>query len=309
MSNTRPTSPSTSSSTPNPALPDLKPLWDFGDPAGTRANFAPLLELELVQAPENRDYRLQVQTQIARTHGLETNFAAAHAVLDAVRTKLDASTPVAEVRYHLERGRAFRSGKQPVEARPCFLKAWNLARDRKLDGYAVDAAHMMGILEGEDTLAWNRKAIAFAETSDDPAAKAWLGSLYNNTGWSLHELGDFEGALELWERQVTWYDEPERAGNTKMRRIARWMVARGLRSLGRHDEALSRQRELLAAAGDDPAGYTHEEIAENLLALGRAQEAAPHFKAAFAALKDDQWLQRDEAERLARMERLGGGAA
>lgn len=288
-------------------LPDLQPLWNFGDPAGTRARFEPLLDLSSVQSPENRDFRLQILTQIARTHGLETDFDTAHALLDEVEAALGESTPVAEVRYLLERGRAFRSGKRPDQARPLFLKAWELARDRGQDGHAVDALHMLGILEGEDTLAWNRKAIAYAEASDDPAAEAWLGSLYNNTGWSLHALGDYAAALELWERQVAWYEAPERADKESMRRIARWMVARGLRSLGRNEEALARQRALLAEAGDEPAGYTHEEIAENLLALGRDAEAAPHFRAAFEALKDDPWLQRDEADRLARMERLGAG--
>jgi hypothetical protein len=84
-------------------------------------------------------------------------------------------------------------------------------------------------------------------------------------------------------------------------------VARCLRSLGRHEEALARQQRLLAEhrrAGSSD-GYINEEIAENLLALGRADEARPQFAAAAQLLAQDEGLAQAEPQRLARLRRLG----
>ena len=53
-------------------------------------------------------------------------------------------------------------------------------------------------------------------------------------------------------------------------------------------------------------GYVHEEMAENLLALGRGAEAAPQFAAAAELLGQDEALARDQPQRLARLRKLGG---
>ncbi|HVU10165.1 MAG TPA: hypothetical protein VHD90_02760, partial [Phototrophicaceae bacterium] len=95
----------------------------------------------------------------------------------------------------------------------------------------------------------------------------------------------------------------EAQGNAKLIRIARWTVGRTLRALGRIDEALAIQRQLAEIGGDD--GYVDEELGECLLALGRNQEAKPHFAIAYAKLSSDAWLVAHEADRLERMRRLG----
>ncbi len=90
--------------------------------------------------------------------------------------------------------------------------------------------------------------------------------------------------------------------------IAEWSVARCLRALGRHAEALARQQALLAAhrqAGSSD-GFVNEEIAENLLSLGRADEAVPQFAVAAQLLGQDPQFARDEADRLSRLKSLGG---
>ena len=53
--------------------------------------------------------------------------------------------------------------------------------------------------------------------------------------------------------------------------IARWTVARALRGLGRHAEALEVQEKLRAECdgAGRPDGYVYEELAENHLAIGR----------------------------------------
>ena len=67
-------------------------------------------------------------------------------------------------KYTLERGRAYNSSKRREKSGPLFESAWDLARAAGAEGYAVDAAHMLGIVEPDDSsIAWNRKAIAYAE--------------------------------------------------------------------------------------------------------------------------------------------------
>lgn len=283
---------------------DIDKLWDYGKPAESRARFEKLLE----ETKEEGDRRLEILTQIARTHGLERSFKAAHKILDDVEAKLETAAPVVRVRYLLERGRTFNSSDKAGEARALFLEAWDLAVKAAEHGYAVDAAHMMGIVEKDKaSLEWNNKAIAYAEKSKDPRALRWLGSLYNNTGWTYHDMGEYETALELWRKGLAWHQE-RKTGRRLF--IARYMVGRGLRSLKRHEEALSAQRELLAEmekAGEDQDGFVYEEIGENLHALGKEQEAKEYFKVAHDILSKDVYLVEKEASRLERLKKLGGG--
>jgi hypothetical protein len=53
-------------------------------------------------------------------------------------------------------------------------------------------------------------------------------------------------------------------------------------------------------------GYVQEELGECLLSLGREAEAKAHFAAAYGNLSRDEWLKRDEPDRLERLRRLGG---
>ena len=81
----------------------------------------------------------------------------------------------------------------------------------------------------------------------------------------------------------------EETGEAGQIRIAGWCVARALRSLGRVEEALEMQRQLLdelGAAGITD-GYVHEELAECLDALGQHEEARAQFALAYAVLSKD----------------------
>jgi len=286
--------------------PDIRGVWDFDDPKASRERFEKLMAE--FDGAADASFRLELKTQIARTFGLEGDFAPAHALLDEVETALGGTTPTVRMRYLLERGRAFNSSGEPGQARLLFLEAWELGRTTGEHGLAVDAAHMMAIVEkGDASLEWNERAIAYAEGTQDPKALDWLGSLYNNTGWSHHDMGNHERALELWRKALAW--QHERNPDTDRERIARYMVGRGLRSLDRCDEALEVQRALLAdieAKGLARDGYVCEELGECLLALGRGDEAAPWFGRAWETLSKDDWLVKNEPERLARMKDLAG---
>lgn len=284
-------------------LPDFDSQWDYDHPDSTEARFRAIVP-EAKRAG-GADYLAQLLTQIARAEGLQMKFDDASRTLDEAEALVGEATPVARVRLLLERGRVLNSSKRLEESKPLFRAAWDLARSAHADGYAVDAAHMMGIVEpGDSSVAWNRTALDYAETSADPKARRWLGSLYNNLGWTWHDAGDAERALGLFQKALA---AREAEGKPGLIRVGRWCVARALRSLGRLDEALAIQRRLLAEnEAHAPDGYVHEEIGEILLARGDESGAGPHFAAAWKVLSEDPWLRRDEADRLERMWRLGG---
>ena len=279
-------------------------LWNYNDPAAIEKAFREALpEAEGSGDPE---HLLQLKTQIARTYGLRRMFAEAHALLDEVEQALSEETPVARVRYLLERGRAFNSGGFPARALPLFLEAWERGKAVGDDGYAVDAAHMVAIAEtGEAELEWNLKAIEYARASEQPRGRNWPASLYNNTAWSLHDRGDYEKALQLFEDAVEFRKEQ---GNPETIRIAKWCVGRCLRSMGRNEEALAIMQTLAKEAEEtgENDGYTQEELGELMLLKGEEAQAQAHFASAYAQLSEDPWMMEHEAERMARMKELGG---
>jgi tetratricopeptide (TPR) repeat protein len=269
-------------------------LWNYSDPAATEQKFRGLL-------PEARDpdTRLQLLTQIARTYSLRRMCNEAHAVLDDVEKAMTPDLAAVRVRYLLERGRTFNTAKEPDRARPLFLEAWELGRRAGLDFHAVDAAHMMAIVEPPETkLSWNEKAMAAAEAASEPRARNWLGTLYNNIGWDYHAEGRFEEALAVHEKALKWFAE-NRPG-TEQERTARWSVARQLRAVGRVDEALAEQQRLACMKED---GFVEEELGECLLLLGREAEAKQHFRRAHEMLVRIDWVAEDKPriERLLRL--------
>jgi tetratricopeptide (TPR) repeat protein len=281
------------------SLPDFDSLWNYDQPAETEQRFQALLSLAEPGRPET----LQLLTQIARAQGLQRRFDDAHRTLDTVEAALPTAETLTRVRYLLERGRVFNSGGRPADALPLFQQAWQEAQAAGEDGFAVDAAHMVAIAEPESAgkLAWNLKALELARSSAQERAQKWQGSLYNNIGWTYHDLGQYEQALAIFEQAAEWR---QANGGGRPWRIARWCIGRTLRSLGRYPEALAIQQELLQEEGGDGDGYGHEEIAECLLALERPAEARSHFAAAYEYLSQDSWLVANEPQRLERLKQL-----
>lgn len=280
---------------------DFDSWWDYDHPDLSEARFRSLLP----ELPLDSPIRLELLTQIARAQGLQRRFDDAHTTLDEVEVRLPTGPTRILARYLLERGRVFNSSKKPDSARPLFERAMAVAGATDQDGLAVDAAHMLAIVASDDAvLEWNLHALALAEGSSQPAARRWLGSLLNNIGWTYHEAGRFEEALNAFERAAQWRREN---GGGRPEQIARWCVARGLRSLGRHTEALAvlSQLEAELSSAPEPDGYVFEEIAENLLSLDRESEARPYFARAHALLSQDTYLAEHEAARLERLARLG----
>jgi tetratricopeptide (TPR) repeat protein len=297
-------------------------LWDYGRPGETETKFRALLpEYEAAGDPGPL---AELLTQIARTLGLQQEFDEAHALLDradaliAARARAAAGSAaggapleVARVRSLLERGRVFNSAGARARAEPLFHEAYQAALALGADDYIVDAAHMLEIVEtGPAKLEWNARAVAHAESSQDARARRWLGSLYNNRGWTLHELGRLDEALAMFEKRLAWLEQHPPADGLARHAlqigVAHWSIAKMFRLLGRVGEALEIQNRLLEAKSGADDGYVHEELAECLLALGREAEARPGFARAHALLSKDPWLVRHEPARLERLARLGG---
>ena len=243
----------------------LDELWDFGDPAGSERRFT--AHLARVREEDGDDVA-ETLTQVARAQGLQHRFEDADRTLDDAEAVVHDDGRRARVRILLERGRIANTAGRTGRGADTFRAAWELARAGE-DALAVDAAHMLGIVE-EPELAreWNERAMELARSSPDPAAQRWVASLANDMGWAKHDVGAYDEALALFELALAereCQDDPTRT------RIARWSVARCLRSLGRTEEALAEQQALaseLQALGETDE-YVTEEIAECLRALGR----------------------------------------
>ena len=285
----------------NDPLPDFDKLWDYNDAATTEQAFRALLPR--AEASGDESYRAQLLTQIARTQGLQRRFDEAHATLDQVA---HVSEPLPHVRYLLERGRVFNSSGDPTKARPLFEQALAIASQNQFDGYAVDAAHMIAIVEPDPQkqLEWNLRAMDLAERSGDERARRWRASLYNNIGWTYFDQKDYGRAMAVFEKAVILRREQDQPREL---RVARYCVAKTLRMQGRLDEAVGIDRQIIeeAQAAREPDGYFEEELAECLHAQGKADEAKPHFRRAYEELSKDAWLTEREPHRLERLKRLG----
>lgn len=284
-------------------LPDFDKLWDYQNPDQTEAKFRELLPA----AEESGDvsYYVQLLTQIARTEGLQSKFEDAHKTLNKAESLLTEDMITARLRYLLERGRVFNSSQQKDKARPLFLEAWETRAAHGDDYYAVDAAHMMQIIEPpEKQLEWAEKAMEHAEKSEQERAKKWLGSLYNNTGWTYFELEQYDRALELFEKSLEWHENKNDEYGTF---VAKWTVARVYRQVGRNDEAYTIQKALekeIDEKGMDPDGFVYEELGELLLLMGKTADARPYFQRAYEVLSQNQWFVNNKAERLERLRQL-----
>jgi tetratricopeptide (TPR) repeat protein len=279
-------------------LPNPRPLWDFNDPTTSEQRFVD------AAAATTGDEALLYETQRARALTLQRRFDEAGAALDAVESQLSEGPSELRAWALIERGRLVRSSGDAPGSRVWFEQALAVSQAVGHEYLAVDAAHMIAIVApGEEGLSWNLKAIEMAQASSDPEAQKWQGSLLNNTGWSLHDLERYREALVLFEQALAFHLE---RGNEKPTLIARWSVARCLRSLERYGEALAIQHELLhhyeQQGGSD--GYVYEELGELLLSQGQPSEAAPRFARAHQALSQDDWMVANEADRLARLARL-----
>ena len=100
----------------------LRAYWDFGDVDASEARFRALLATE---ADSGR--RAEILTQLARVHGLRSDFEEGERLIGEAETQAGESA-AARVRIDLERGRLRRSSGDKESALPLFESAFDAAR-------------------------------------------------------------------------------------------------------------------------------------------------------------------------------------
>src|SRR3954471_20527790 len=246
----------------------LRSLWDFDDLDTSEKRLREQLEHETGGAG-----KAEVLTQLARVEGLRDRFEEGERLIEEAEA-LAGDDRTAKARIDLERGRLRRSGGDPDAARPLFVSAFDVASDAGQTFIAADAAHMAALVAGGrgGFIEGTRRGIDLAER--DQGASYWLGPLYNNLGWEYYEAGDYEQALDAFERQLA----AREAGSEPQQviEISRYAVGKALRALGRSAEAVPMLEAAVASAEGEgvPDGWFHEELAEDYAAVGRDAEAA-----------------------------------
>lgn len=264
-------------------------LWTIDDPVEGQVR----LRNAMAKYPGSAD---ELLTQIARSLGLQGRFEEAWQELSKI-CKIHSS--MVEVRLQIETGRLKNSSGNRKDAKPYFLKALELAEQEHFDYYAIDSAHMLGIVsERQESIQWNELALQLASNSKVNRAQNWKGSLLNNLGWTYFSIGDFNTALTMFESAL---DFQKMTGDPVRFRVARWTVARCLRALTRYDEALGIQNDLIQYPEQ---GYVSEELGELLYILGRPDEAKPRFKTAYQLLRQKLGSDPSQSTRLTRLREL-----
>lgn len=256
---------------------DISKLWDFNNPEMSEQRFRSVL------STASANDALILQTQIARTYGIRRAFSQAQKILADLESQIQNASVKAKVHYYLELGRSYSSATHPPEtqtnkvrelARSAYVQAFELAQEAKLDDLAIDALHMMTFVdtEPEDQIEWNRKAIAYMQASTQQEARKWEGPLRNNLGYALHTLGRYENALSEFKLALT---ARERDGNPQTIRIAHWMIAWTLRTIGRLNEAVEIQLRLEGECDEagEPDPYVFEELEHLYRALKDDEKA------------------------------------
>lgn len=233
-------------------------LWDFADPGASAERFRELAD----DASETAHTRAVMQTQLARALGLLGRGDEALEVLDLV-----AALPAADdepaafsaelrARVAIERGRLAAADGRPADAVPELTRG---VREAALAGstfLVLDALHMLALNDAGHEEEWATEGFDVLDGTRDPRVLRWGVALHNNLGWTLHDSGRLTGALMQFEEAAR---AAEAYGTAEQRHVAKWSVARCLRSLGRIDEALELQRALAAERPDDP--YVLAELA------------------------------------------------
>ncbi|KAI8851249.1 hypothetical protein BC829DRAFT_387671 [Chytridium lagenaria] len=252
---------------------DIDELWTFNDPSTSESRFK-----ELLDKTEAGPLHAEILTQLARSLGLQRKFEEAKELLEKSKSeimRLEDADPtesvlidlrVSRTRHLLELGRVINSSGDASGSIRYFRMAIQISRlgpSERLQYYEIDGLHMLAIVESEVEVKVQRtqEALEICEKSTYQRTQGWILSLLNNLGWTFHDNGRYEEALDAFQKAEQYGRKRLAAGDSKFDervRIARWTVARTLRSLERFDEALEIQR---VGELEKKDGYVYEELA------------------------------------------------
>ncbi|KAJ3220075.1 hypothetical protein HDU67_006831 [Dinochytrium kinnereticum] len=297
---------------------DIDDLWNFANPKASEEKFRSLLD-----KTGSSGLHAEIQTQLARSLGLQKRFDEAREVLLKAKDeilRLEEADPdeatlvnlrVARGRHLLELGRLMNSEGDALSSIRFFRMAIQISRlgpVERLEYYTVDALHMLGMVEAEEgeRIRRGEEGLAVCEKSTIPRTQGWTLSILINLGWAHHDQGRFEEALEVFRRAEDWARKRVEAGEegfVDRLRVARWTVARTLRSLERVDEALEVQLELGGLPEKDVCVF--EEIAELYAAKGDMEKAAKYARVCVEVNDEVKVL---DGRRLERVASLAGSS-
>lgn len=288
-------------------LENFDDVWRLGYPAAVEKKL-----YEILPQAESKDTSvyLQILSQIALAQALQQKFDQAHATLDETKVLITPEYALAQARILLERGRVFQQQGNIPQALHYFKQSFELSKKHSFDYHTVNAAHMIAIVIGavEDRIRWNQLAIEMATHTHNKRAHAWLGSLYNNLGRNYIDAQEYDKALAEFQKALELRIQEGYAPNV---RVARWSIGNALRLLGRFDEALDIQKNLIkeyeAAAKQGTyempvemftlaRGWVYEEIAEIY-----AAQAKQYAQLAYDDLSPDPMFKTVGAARLERL--------
>lgn len=147
------------------------------------------------------DDRLILQTQVARTLGLQGRFDRANREFDAVEAQLASAGRTAPLHYLLERGRALRSAGQPQRGRALFMHALQPGQAAGTVELALDAIHMLALVDSGNAAARMKPpGRCPARTTSAPKPRRWAASMPNNLGAALRHSGRPDEALPVFEQ-------------------------------------------------------------------------------------------------------------
>jgi hypothetical protein len=210
---------------------EIDAAWNYDDPVASEQRFRAEARALADGSPE----ALEIDTQIARTLGLQGRFDDAERAARYGLGVVVGRPPRVDVRFLLERGRVANSSGAPSRRRSGSCTRSTARRTTARPSRVLPdrrAAHARDRRAAGERMAWNAKALAAADTATEPRARGWRASLLNNLGWSLLDQGNAPAALyhvAAGARRArgvrrAWLD-PHRAVDRRAR-VARYRQAR-----------------------------------------------------------------------------------
>ncbi len=307
-------------------MPTSRDLLKQGDAAFSARNYADATALyqravELGNLEKDEESAIEGLSQMARALLAQDRREDGRPWLERAMARARPEMPLAWTRMLGVRGRFEWKDGRLAESTRTFEDAYAFCMERGLHERAIDAAHMVAITgTPEQQLEWGKRGIAAAEKG---GVEGWLGPLWNNLGYTYETLGRNEEALGAYQkaRHYHW-----KLGDEQAKLVADWAMGHALRVCGRHPQAASWLRPVLAwaerrqaerrdASSAEWVGLACRELGETEAERGRATEGLALMRRARAELEAAKMPEWDAAgfaklaQRIAEMEAAQGGPA
>ncbi len=273
------------------SFPDMDGFWNLQNLPETEERISALLPLGDGKATATQ---VEALTQMARVYLLQDNLKEARNFLNHADTLLK-DLPAEEmlkpqVRIYLEEGRFYGWSMYPQRALDFFSKAWEMSNlVGPLDALAADAAFMISItLPSKQGREWLTGALKLADNPQaTTAAKKWKAHLLMRIGWQEFDVRNFQAALDHFDKALVCADKDD----STLFQTLKWCRARVLRAIGKINEAMAVQNEILTDLATEGVlnGHVYLELAECFNALHDQEQSSHYYELAHEKLKLSKW--------------------